>query len=215
VSRGRVDSVNIAVVSTAAWTGRKGRSGIDKRPVDGPVQLRGPGVDGDVVCDRTFHGGPAQAVYAYSRTDLSFWAAELGRPVLPGNVGENLTLSGVDCSGAVVGERWQVGDAVLRVTGPRMPCRVLAGFLDAPGLVARFLAAGRPGAYLAVERPGPVQAGHPVDVLERPGHGVTVAEVMAALGGRRDLLPRVGMARDDLGRRWRERLSPSGGSTRR
>jgi MOSC domain-containing protein YiiM len=61
----------------------------------------------------------SEAVYAYAVDDLAFWAAELDRSVGPGNVGENLTLSGVDCSGAVVGERWQVGEAVLRVTGPR------------------------------------------------------------------------------------------------
>ena len=47
----------------------------------------------------------------------------------------------------------RVGDTVLRVTGPRTPCRVFAGFLDVPDLIKRFFAAGRPGAYLAVEQP--------------------------------------------------------------
>jgi MOSC domain-containing protein YiiM len=144
---GTVVSVNLAVVRTDAFTRVKsGRSGIDKRPVDHPVLLEVDGVAGDTICDTRNHGGPEQAVYAYSVEDLAFWATELGRPVGPGNVGENLTLTGVDCSHAVVGERWQVGDAVLRVTGPRTPCRVFAGFLDVPDLVKRFFTAGRPGA---------------------------------------------------------------------
>src|SRR4029450_1723006 len=109
------------------------------------------------------------------------WTRELGRPVRPGNVGENLTLSGIDCSGAVLGERWQVGDAVLRVRAVRTPCRTFPAFLDVPDLIARFLAAGRPGAYLAVERPALVRAGDPVRVLARPAHGVTVADLMAAM----------------------------------
>ena len=203
---GRVESVNVAVVRHDPWTRVKsGRSGIDKRPVAGPVQLQVDGVVGDTVCDTPNHGGPDQAVYAYATEDLAFWSAELGRLVR--TVGENLTVSGVDCNGAVVGEHWHVGQAVLRVTGPRIPCRVFSGFLDTPDLIKRFFAAGRPGAYLAVERPAAVSAGDAVTVLGRPGHGVTVADVMAAFGGRRDLLPHIAAARADLGERGRRWLS--------
>lgn len=202
---GTLVAVNRATTArTDEWTRVKsGRSGIDKRPAPGPVRLEVDGVAGDVVCDVAHHGGPEQAVYAYAAEGLAFWAGELGRPMLPGNVGENLTTSGVDCDGAVVGERWQVGAAVLRVTGPRVPCRVFAGFAGVPDLVKRFLAAGRPGCYLAVEVPAAVRAGEAVTVLERPAHGVTVAAVLAAVGGRRDLLPALVAARDDLGPRRR------------
>lgn len=202
---GRVESVNVAVVRTDEWTKVKsGRSGIDKRPVDGPVHLGPSGVDGDTICDVRHHGGPDQAVYAYSCDDLDFWSRELGRTVDPGGVGENLTLSGVDCSGAVVGERWRVGAAVLVVRGPRIPCQVFAGFTGVLDLVKRFVAAGRPGAYLAVVEAAGVRAGDPVTVLRRPSHGVTVADVMAAMTGDRERLDRVVSAREDLGVRGRE-----------
>ncbi len=202
---GQVESVAVAFVRTDPFTHVKsGRSGIDKRAVDGPVWLATDGVDGDTICDVANHGGPDQAVYAYSTDDLAYWSAELGRPVA--TVGQNLTLSGVDCSGAVVGERWQVGAAVLVVRGPRIPCRVFAGFLDVPDLIKRFITARRPGCYLAVEREGDVRAGDPVVVLERPRHGVTVTDVMAAMTGDRELLPQLAAARDDLGVRGREWL---------
>jgi MOSC domain-containing protein YiiM len=204
---GRVVAVNVAVVRSDPWTRVKsGRSGIDKRPVHGPVALLSSGVDGDTICDPANHGGPDQAVYAYSCDDLAFWAAELGQRMDPGGVGENLTLAGVDCSGAVVGERWQVGAAVLRVRGPRIPCRVFAGFRNVPDLIRRFFDAGRPGSYLAVERTGRVQAGDPVRVLDRPAHGVTVADVMAAMTGDRNRIRHVATARDDLGERGRDWL---------
>ena len=68
----------MAVVRTDPWTWAKGgRSGIDKRPVDGPVRLTESGVDGDTICDVAHHGGPDQAVYAYSTDDLAWWSAEL------------------------------------------------------------------------------------------------------------------------------------------
>ena len=213
---GRVVSVNLAVVRTDPFTHVKsGRSGIDKRPATGPVRLEVDGVAGDTICDTKNHGGPEQAVYAYAVEDLDFWTAELERLVEPGNVGENLTLVGVDCSHAVIGERWQVGDAVLRVTGPRTPCRVFSGFLDVPDLIKRFFAAGRPGAYLAVEQPAGISAGDPVTVLDRPAHGVTTADLLAATGGHRELLPRIAQARADLGPRGQRvaRHRPGGVAT--
>jgi MOSC domain-containing protein YiiM len=76
-------------------------------------------------------------------------------------------------------------------------------------MVKRFVAAGRPGAYLAVERPGEVRAGDPVRVLSRPGHGVTVADLAAAMTTDRDRFDRVLLSRDDLGERpraWVERV---------
>jgi len=214
---GRVESVNVAVVRTDEWTKVKsGRSGIDKRPTVGPVLLAPSRVEGDTVCDTVHHGGPDQAVYAYSTDDLAFWATEFGRPVGPGGVGENLTLSEVDCSHAVIGERWQVGADVLVVRGPRIPCRVFAGFCGVPDLVKRFFAAGRPGCYLAVEHAAAVTVGDPVVVLDRPSHGVTAADVMAAMSGEhRDRVPALRAARGHLGARgraWLDRTgAPAGG----
>jgi len=202
--------VNVAVVRTdLPTTAPNGRSGIDKRPVGGPVLLAEAGVEGDTVCHTKYHGGPDQAVYAYGWEDLQFWSAELGQDVRAGGVGENLTVSGVDCSGAVLGERWRVGEAILQVRSARIPCRVFAGFRGVPDLVKRFIAAGRPGAYLAVVRPGRVQAGDAVAVVDRPDHGVTVAELLAAATGTRELVPRIVAARKDLGERnraWLDRI---------
>ncbi len=199
---GLVVSINVAVVRHDL-PARAGATGIDKRPVAAPVRLDVDGVAGDTIVDRDDHGGPDQAVYAYSVDDVEFWSAELGRRIGPGGVGENLTLSGVDCSGAVIGERWQVGDAVLQVRAARTPCRTFAGFLDVPDLVKRFIAAGRPGAYLAVLQPAQVRAGDPVRVLDRPAHGVTTADLMAAKTIDRDLVDHVAAAREHLGARQR------------
>lgn len=212
-----VVAVNVAVVRDSPFAkASSGRTGIDKRPVPGPVLFGADGVAGDTVCDTANHGGPDQAVYAYAAEDLAFWGAELGRVVPPGGVGENLTLSGVDCSGAVIGERWQIGDAILRVRGPRIPCQVFAGFVDVRGFVKRFTAAGRPGAYLSVERAGPVEAGDTVVVLDRPSHGVTTADVMAAMTGDRGRVPAVHTAREHLGARgrdWLDRVAAAGRGT--
>jgi MOSC domain-containing protein YiiM len=187
---GTVVAVNVGRPVSARWAGRLGSTAIDKRPVAGPVPVGPLGPAGDEHTDPG-HGGPYQAVYAYAEEDAAFWTAELGRELWPGAFGENLTTAGVDASGAVSGERWQVGGVTLQVTVPRIPCTVFAGFWDVPNLIVRFTKAGLPGAYLKVLEPGEVTAGDRVEVLSRPEHGVTVAELMRARSGDRTLMPRI------------------------
>ncbi|TYB98377.1 MOSC domain-containing protein [Micromonospora sp. WP24] len=189
---GRVASVNVGAATVAEWAGdASGRSGIDKRAVDGPVLFRVDGVAGDFIGERAVHGGPDQAVYAYAEEDAAWWAGELGRPVGPGGLGENLTTSGVDVTGAVIGEQWLIGSVLLEVTKPRTPCRTFAGFWGLPDLIKRFTVRALPGAYLRVLRAGEVGAGDPVQVVERPAHGVTIGEVFRALNLEPELLPRL------------------------
>ncbi|MEU4774810.1 MOSC domain-containing protein [Micromonospora sp. NPDC023644] len=189
---GRLASVNIGVVTEAEWAGdASGRSGIDKRPVDGPVLLRADGVAGDFIGERAHHGGPEQAVYAYAEEDASWWAGEIGRGIRPGGFGENLTTYAVDVTGAVIGEQWAVGSALLQVTKPRTPCTTFAGFWGVPDLIRRFTVRATPGAYLRVLREGEVGAGDPVEVVDRPAHGVTIGEVFRALSLEPELLPRL------------------------
>jgi MOSC domain-containing protein YiiM len=175
-----------------------GRTGIDKRPVTGPVELFDPGprgrgasgVDGDEVCDLRHHGGSDQAVYAYAREDLDVWSADLGMPLNSGSFGENLTTTGLAVTDALIGERWQIGDqAVLEVSVPRIPCRTFAGWLGVRGWLKMFTARAVPGAYLRVLRPGPVRAGDRVTVLSRPDHEVTIGRTFRALTLESELLP--------------------------
>ena len=52
-----------------------------------------------------------------AREDLDDWERELGRSLTNGVFGENLTTSGLDVSGALIGERWRIGpEVVLEVT---------------------------------------------------------------------------------------------------
>ncbi|MGC4767137.1 MOSC domain-containing protein [Micromonospora sp. DT46] len=189
---GRLASVNLGGVTEAEWAGdASGRSGIDKRPVGGPVLLRVDGVAGDFIGERAHHGGPEQAVYAYAEEDASWWSGEMGRSIRPGGFGENLTTYAVDVTGAVIGEQWAVGSALLQVTKPRTPCTTFAGFWGVPDLIKRFTVRATPGAYLRVLREGEVGAGDPVEVVDRPAHGVTIGEVFRALSLEPELLPRL------------------------
>jgi MOSC domain-containing protein YiiM len=183
MSAGRVLSVNLAVPekSTAKSVGI---TGINKRPVDRPVLVRPPGpkgvglhsgLVGDQIFDIQHHGGDDQAVYAYAREDYDWWERELGRELPGGLFGENLTLRNVDVNGAVIGETWRIGDElVLQTTFGRIPCATFEAKMGERRWMKTFARENRPGAYLRVVTAGEVKAGDPVEVLDRPAHGVTI-----------------------------------------
>lgn len=187
----KVASVNVGRPRTVTLGRRVVRTAIWKSPVAGPVRLRGVNLDGDDQADRSVHGGPDKAVYTYASEDLDWWTAALGRPVQPGTFGENLTTNGIDLAGAVIGEQWAVGSAVLEVTQPRIPCYKLGIRMDDPGFPRRFAQAARPGAYLRIVVPGRIAAGEPIRVLSRPDHGVTVGLIERAYHADRSLIPRL------------------------
>ncbi|WP_431034192.1 MOSC domain-containing protein [Streptomyces sp. P6-2-1] len=175
-----------------------GGTGIDKRPVDGPLYVSAPGpkgvggsgVEGDAVGDLRHHGGDDQAVYAFAREDLDAWERELGRPLANGAFGENLTTSGLDVSHALIGERWRIGGGpLLEVTSGRIPCRTFAAHVGEARWVKRFTRRGETGAYLRVLEAGTVRAGDPVVREYVPGHGVTAAMQFRAVTTEHELLP--------------------------
>ena len=157
--------MNVAQLRTLTVRDREVQTGIFKQPVEGPVAVGELGLEGDVQADRRVHGGNDQAVYAYAIEDVEWWESELGRELGPGFFGENLTLRGLDVSGAEPGDRWKAGGVTLEVTFPRTPCQKLATKVGDPKFVKRFAKAGRPGMYLRVVQTGELAAGDPVSRL--------------------------------------------------
>ena len=174
---GKLLSVNVGSPREIEWLGRREATSIWKSPVEGRVPVRGVNVAGDDQADREFHGGPDKAVYAYAHEDTVWWERELGRELEHGNFGENLTVSGVDVTGAVVGERWEIGTAVLEVAQPPIPCWKLGARMEDASFPVHFAAAGRPGAYLRIVEEGETGAGDDVRIDSKPGHGITVGDV--------------------------------------
>jgi len=180
--------------------GRVGRTAIDKRPSPGRVEVGPLGLSGDHVCNTEDHGGVHQAVYAYAEEDARYWAQELGRELPAGWFGENLRIEGMTVSDAVLGARWAIGDTLLEVSAPRVPCATFGHWAGEPRWVRRFTERGHTGAYLRVIEAGSIGAGDPVEVVHLPGHGITVREVFtgADMGRLATLLAEEPTVSDDI-----------------
>ena len=201
--RGALRSVNVADFRLLQLRGRSVKTGIFKLPVDGPVHAGPEGLEGDHIADRRFHGGLDKALYAYSVEDYEWWARELEREWEPGLFGENLTVAEVDPSHAEIGERWRIGSALIEVSEPREPCAKLAAKLGERLFVKRFARALRLGAYMRVIEPGELLAGDTIEVVERPGHGVTTEVLGRVLFGESSLAEHALQA-PALSAPWRE-----------
>ncbi|MBH0121395.1 MOSC domain-containing protein [Rhodococcus sp. HM1] len=176
---GRVDAVCVVHAIRDSGSRRVPVTAIDKRPVSDPVHVGPHGLTGDRQCDTEHHGGRYKAVYVYGEDEAQRWVSELGRDLPAGWFGENLRLSGIPTTDAVIGERWAVGTGglVLEVTEPRTPCGTFGRWAAEPRWVKRFTERGDTGAYLKVVAEGPVAAGDPIEVLSVPAHGVTVRDM--------------------------------------
>ncbi len=205
---GILESVNVGEPREVERDGQPALTGIWKHPVAGRVTVIGVNVAGDDQADRTVHGGVDKAIYAYASEDYEWWRSQLGCDLPPGTFGENLTLRGVDVTGALIGERWRVGGTLLEVSEPRFPCWKLGVRMDDAGFLKRFAQALRPGAYLRIVEPGEIGAGDTVTVEYRPAHDVTIELFARAHLEDRTLAPRV-LAAPAVAPRWRASFAGS------
>ncbi|WP_458111666.1 MOSC domain-containing protein [Arthrobacter sp. R1-13] len=157
--------------------GSVGVTAIDKRPVTGPVKVHKLGLHADIQASRVHHGGEDQALYAYSQADADYWTDQLQRELPPGIFGENLRVSDIETTGAIIGERWKIWlDVEVEVTSPRTPCATFQRRMNEAQWVKRFAEAGKVGTYLRVLRTGTIRAGDHIHKLYVPTHGVTIGK---------------------------------------
>ena len=171
-------SVNVALPRLASYGVQTVNTGIFKQPISGPVQLRTLNLDGDRQADLAVHGGPFKAVYGYPSEHYAFWREELPGTQMPwGMFGENFSTEGLFERGLHIGDRVQIGSAVLVVRQPRIPCYKLVVKFRREDILARFLRSGRSGFYFSVEQEGTVQAGDAFKFLSREPESISIAEM--------------------------------------
>jgi MOSC domain-containing protein YiiM len=171
-------SVNVSLPREIRTNGTTVRTGIFKQPVEGRVLLRRLNLDGDAQGDLSVHGGPDKAVYAYSFEHYAYWKKKLGRDDLPpGQFGENFTVEGMPEEQVCLGDVFRIGEAVVEVTQPRLPCFKLGLKMGDAKFPKQFLASGRLGFYLRVLEEGAVGAGDEIRRVRADTERLTVREL--------------------------------------
>jgi MOSC domain-containing protein YiiM len=174
----KVVSVNVGMPREIMTKMGPVTTGIFKQPIAGPVMIRTLNLDGDRQADLNVHGGPQKAVYGYPTEHYPYWHEQLPQTTTtPGMFGENLTTEGLFEDSLYIGDRLKVGNAVVEVTQPRMPCYKLALRFERDDMIKRFLASGKSGFYFSVVEEGIVSSGSRIEIVSRDGFKVSVSDI--------------------------------------
>jgi MOSC domain-containing protein YiiM len=215
VSRTKVVSLNLSGLQPLDLGDRTVYTGIFKTPLPGPVTVRTLAIEGDTQADLVNHGGALKAVYFYPSEHYPFWAGILGLNELsPGAMGENFTSIGLLEDEAFIGDRWQLGSAVVEITQPRSPCYKLAVKYQRPDLVNHFLEANKPGFYASVVREGVVSQDDLLTLVSRAPERISVQDVFRLAVGF-DPAPELRLAivrNERIPDFWRRKVYAHGGS---
>jgi MOSC domain-containing protein YiiM len=178
-------SVKVGMPREVEWHGATVVTGIFKEPVPTRIELRTLNLAGDAQADLSVHGGPDKAVYAYPFEHYHDWQASLGRELLPGAFGENLTTEGLIEDQVHIGDEYRIGTARLVVTQPRMPCYKLGIRFRDPQMVKAFLKARRPGIYFAVVEEGLIGPGDPIELIRSDERRISVHDMLELILSRK------------------------------
>ena len=174
----KVISLNVGLPREIASQGKLVTTGIFKQPVTGQVMVRTLNVDGDQQADLSVHGGIHKAVYAYPAEHYQYWRNELPDIDLPwGIFGENLSVEGLLEDSVYIGDRYRIGELEVVATQPRLPCYKLGIRFGRADMIKKFLSSRRTGFYFKVTREGPVEAGNPIELLDRDQRRISIADI--------------------------------------
>lgn len=174
----QLTSVNIGVPRPFSTGKYSYSSGIYKIPTTDPVKIGSLGLESDFIGDKRHHGGEDQAIYLYGQEDYDWWSEQRQQQIAPGTFGENLTVVGWDSKATKIGDRFRIGEVLLEVTSPRIPCATLSRRMDDKEFVSAFIEAELPGAYCRVLQEGMVQTGMSISYEPCPTDSVGLLEVM-------------------------------------
>lgn len=157
-------SVNVSQPVEIKYNGKKISTSIFKKPVDGNIEVAEFNLAGDQQVDLENHGGGHKAVYGFSAEQYDYWREELERPELHyGQFGENLTISELDESILCIGDQLKIGDCILEVTQPRVPCFKLGIAFNLTTMPKLFIQHGHTGIYFKVLQTGSIKTGNNVE----------------------------------------------------
>lgn len=140
--------------------------GVPKRPVS-EANVSWLGLEGDAHRDAENHGGPERALCLFALERIRALQAE-GHPIVPGSIGENVTVEALDWSAIQPGRRMLLGAEVLiEVTRYTSPCaNIRASFRGGEyARVSQKRHAGDSRVYARVLRTGRIRPGDPVRLL--------------------------------------------------
>ena len=185
-------------------------TGIYKQSVE-QVSVDELGIIGDIQADKRFHGGSEKALHQYA---LSSYEKIIKRyPLLhktakPGTIGENMSVTDMNEHNVCIGDIYQVGQAIIQVSSPRIPCWKIDAKFKQPNL-NQFISLHRlNGWYYRVLQSGNISLKDGFLLQQRPNTKITVDTMLRVIYGEAEAQV-IGLAANAIGLdpEWQKRLN--------
>ncbi len=174
-------SINTSFPITIEYKRKLISTGIFKKPIDGPVYVAKGNLKNDLQADLKNHGGEHKAVYAFSSDHYSYWSKLLQNSDLkPGAFGENLTISGFDESILHIGDQLRIGQCILEISQPRVPCFKLGIAVGNQKMPRLFIENFATGIYLRVLQEGFIETGSSVELVKEGEFKISIQSLFRA-----------------------------------
>ncbi len=208
-----IRSVNVSLPKQVQHKNKTVSTGIFKQAVSGRVTVNAFNLDGDKQVDLVNHGGEHKAVYGFAAEHYAFWQQKLGLAALPfGKFGENLTVAGLDEAKLCIGDRLKVGQSLLEISQPRVPCFKLGIAFERDDMPRLFVEQAATGIYFRVIETGSVAAGDTVTLAEPHPTELSVQRLFRAYFDKslpeneKTPVLKQALEIDALSHEWREKL---------
>lgn len=181
----QIVSVNTSLPKQLIWEGKKVKTSIFKRPVQGAQTVSNLCVGNDTQCEPKYHGGPLKALYSYDLYYYDVWKNTISFDAWEyGIFGENLTTTGMMDSQVFLGNIYKAGSVEFKAIQPRIPCfklnipfnrkDILSHFFDMPGY----------GTYYQVVQQGTLQEGDSIELVHASGSKISIADLVSCYASR-------------------------------
>ncbi|PYH43128.1 MOSC domain-containing protein [Aspergillus saccharolyticus JOP 1030-1] len=146
-------------------------SAIEKSPCEGRVYVSEQGITGDEQAYE-HHGGFDKALHQYCARHYKFWKLEVPERAHLfdiGGYGENISANSFDEANTCIGDIIEIGTegVLVQVSEPRQPCFKLNRRFEFAQASVRTQTTRRTGWYLRVLKPGFIQAGDKIRLVNR------------------------------------------------
>lgn len=163
---------------------------IGKVPIQQACYLSELGFEGDQCASTKVHGGVERAIHHYPREHYSELAklypeqpafidasAVQGSPLKKAGMGENISTLGLSEENVYIGDRYQLGEAILEVSQPRSACFKLNKRWGISELSSQVQQKNLCGWLYRVVKPGWVEADSDLVLLSRTSEPMSLAQV--------------------------------------
>ncbi|MGS2719100.1 MOSC domain-containing protein [Paraglaciecola aestuariivivens] len=202
--------IGLYAAASPCKLGDKGRpTGINKQPIDS-AYIDKLGIQGDLQIDTRVHGGPEKALhqfshYAYQKIIQAY--PLLHKKALPGSIGENLSVNDMHELNVCIGDEYQIGEVVLQVSAPRVPCWKIDAKFVQPNLHKLISERRISGWYYRVLKAGKIQLTDTIELQQRPNPELNMDTILKVLQGKTEPeLARQAAYAEGLDPQWQQRL---------